>query len=141
MVSGSRSVGQPTTTVPRSPSVSPVAQPVTLLSEDFESGSLADWSEFGGAWRIVADGDNQVPRQGNPTPGLSRLFNGDVNWVDYSLRAKVKPLAFGSPGLVGVTARTSDVSTYYRLALTSDGQAVLQAFAGSTTSPHLPVRQ
>jgi len=123
----------PATTTPPRTTTPPVAQPVTLFSDDFESGSASGWSQSGGAWGVVSDGGSRVLRQTNPTPGFSRVFNGDTSWADYSLRAQVKPLSFGSPGLVGVTARTSSATTYYRLALTSDGHAVLQAYAGSTS--------
>jgi hypothetical protein len=111
----------------------PVVQPVTLFSDDFESGSASGWSESGGAWSVVSDGGSRVLRQTNPTPGLSRVFNGDTGWADYSLQAQVKPLSFGSPGLAGVTARSGGATTYYRLALTSDGHAVLQTYAGSSS--------
>ncbi|RSM56866.1 hypothetical protein DMB66_32540 [Actinoplanes sp. ATCC 53533] len=123
----------PATTTPPRTTTPPVAQPVTLFSDDFESGSASGWSQSGGAWRVVSDGGSRVLRQTNPTPGLSRVFDGDTGWSDYSLRAQVKPLSFGSPGLVGITARAGDVTTYYRLALTNDGRAMLQAYAGSTS--------
>jgi hypothetical protein len=129
--SGSRPATQPATVTPTAPP--PATQPATLFSDDFESGSAAGWSKSGGAWNVVSDGGSRVLRQGNPTPGLSRVFIGDTGWADYSLQAQVKPLAFGSPGLVGVTARAGGVATYYRLALTSDGRAVLQAYAGSNS--------
>jgi len=106
------------------------APPAALFRDDFESGSVAGWSESGGSWSVVTDGRSRVLRQANPTPGLSRVFAGDPGWAGYSLRAQVKPLGFGWYGLVGVTARARDDATYYRLALTSDGRAVLEAYAG-----------
>jgi hypothetical protein len=121
-----------TTTPPPATTTPPVAQPATLFSDDFESGSAAGWSKSGGTWNVVSDG-SRVLRQTNPTPGMSRVFNGDTAWTGYSLRARVKPLSFGSPGMAGVAARATGPATYYRLALTSDGRAVLQAYAGSTS--------
>ncbi|MEU4164462.1 LamG-like jellyroll fold domain-containing protein [Actinoplanes sp. NPDC026670] len=129
VASGPGPAGQPATTTPSAPATTP--PPLTLFSDDFSSASMDGWSKSGGAWRVVADGGNQVLRQGNPTPGLSRAFNGDIGWTDYSVRARVKPLSFGSSGLAGITARAGGVANYYRLALTADGRAVLQAYAGT----------
>jgi hypothetical protein len=105
----------------------------TLFSDDFESGSASSWSKSGGTWAVVTDG-SKVLQESSSTSDLAREFNGSNSWTDYSLQAQVKALAFGSSdGLVGISARTSSSSKFYRLALTSSGQATLQAYAGSSS--------
>ncbi|GIH18534.1 DUF1080 domain-containing protein [Rugosimonospora africana] len=109
------------------------AQAATLFSDNFESGLSSTWSKSGGTWALASDG-SQVLRESSSTSDLAREFNGSTSWTDYSLQASVKSLAFGSSdGLVGISARASSSSKFYRLALTSSGQAVLQAYAGSAS--------
>src|SRR5690348_11228473 len=93
----------------------------------------SSWSKSGGTWAIATDG-SQVLQETSATSDLAREFNGSSSWTDYSLQARVKALAFGSSdGLVGISARTAGASKFYRLALASNGQAVLQAYAGSSS--------
>jgi pectate disaccharide-lyase len=112
--------------------LSPAAHAATLFSDDFQSGLASSWSKSGGTWAVVSDG-SQVLQESSATSDLARDFNGSTGWTDYSLQAQVKATAFGSSdGLVGISARTASSSKFYRLALTSGGQAVLQAYAGSS---------
>ncbi len=109
------------------------ANAATLFSDNFESGSASSWSKSGGTWAVVTDG-SKVLQESSSSSDIAREFNGSNSWTDYSLQAQVKPLAFGSSdGLVGISARTSSSSKFYRLALNSSGQAVLQAYAGSSS--------
>lgn len=113
--------------------LAPAALAATLFSDDFESGLASTWSKSGGTWAVVADG-SQVLQESSASSDLARQFNGSTSWTDYSVQAQVKPLAFGSSdGLVAISARTASSSKFYRLALTSSGQAVLQAYAGSSS--------
>jgi len=108
------------------------AQAATLFSADFESGSTSAWSKSGGAWSIVSDGSKTL-RQTNATGENSREFAGDISWSDYTVSARVKPVAFGSAGFAGLLARAKNSTTFYRLALSS-GQVQLQAVkSGSVT--------
>jgi hypothetical protein len=111
----------------------PAAQAATLFSDNFESGSASGWSKSGGTWAVVTDG-SRVLQQSSAGSDLAREFNGSSAWTDYSLQAQVKPLAFGSSdGLVGIAARAAGSSKFYRLMLTSSGQAVLQAYGGTSS--------
>jgi pectate disaccharide-lyase len=113
--------------------VTPAANAATLFSDNFESGLASTWSKSGGTWDIATDG-SQVLEESSSTSDLAREFNGSNSWTDYSLQARVKALTFGSSdGLVGIAARAASSSKFYRLVLTSGGQAVLQAYAGSTS--------
>jgi hypothetical protein len=108
------------------------AEAATVFSADFESGSASGWSKSGGTWSVVADG-SQTLRQSNASSENAREFAGDSAWTDYTISARVKPLAFGSGGLAGVLARAKSSTTFYRLALLS-GSAQLQAVSsGSVT--------
>ncbi len=111
----------------------PAALAATLFSDDFESGSAGSWSKSGGTWTVVADG-SQVLRESSSTSDLARDFNGSTGWTDYSLQASVKALTFGSSdGLVGIAARASGSSKFYRLVLNGSGQALLQAYGGTSS--------
>jgi hypothetical protein len=101
------------------------AQAATLISADFESGSTSAWSKSGGTWSIVSDGSKTL-RQDNVSGENSRQFAGDTSWSDYTVSARVKPISFGSGGFVGLLARVTSSTTFYRLALFS-GQVQLQA--------------
>src|SRR5689334_3959579 len=105
----------------------------SLFSDDFESGSASSWSKSGGTWAVVSDGSH-VLQESSTTSDLARDFNGSTSWTDYSLQVQVKALAFGSSdGLVGISARTAGSSKFLRLVLNSSGQAVLQAYAGTSS--------
>jgi hypothetical protein len=113
--------------------LAPAALAATLFSDGFESGLSSGWSKSGGTWAVVSDG-SQVLQESSTTSDLAREFNGSTSWTDYSVQARVKPLAFGSSdGVVGISARSASSSKFYRLTLTSSGQAVLQAYAGSAS--------
>ncbi|WP_249999398.1 pectate lyase [Actinoplanes sp. M2I2] len=100
------------------------AYAATVFSADFESGS-SGWSKSGGTWTVVADGSQSL-RQTNAGSENARQFAGATSWTDYTVTARVKPLAFGSGGFAGLLARSKSSTTFYRLALSS-GQAQLQA--------------
>ncbi|MFI5843278.1 LamG-like jellyroll fold domain-containing protein [Catenuloplanes sp. NPDC051500] len=102
------------------------ADAATVFTADFESGSTSGWSKSGGTWTVTADG-SQTLRQTNAGSENAREFAGDASWTDYTVSARVKPLSFGSGGVVGLLARATSSTTYYRLALLPGNQAQLQA--------------
>jgi 3-keto-disaccharide hydrolase len=107
------------------------AEAATVFTADFESGA-GGWSKSGGTWSVVADG-SQTLRQTNAGSENARDFAGDAAWTDYTVSARVKPLAFSSGGFAGLLARAKSSTTFYRLALLP-GQAQLQAVnSGSVT--------
>jgi hypothetical protein len=91
------------------------AEAATAFTADFESGA-SGWSKSGGTWTVVADG-SQTLRQTNVSSENARDFAGEASWADYTVSARVKPLSFGSGGLVGLLARAKTSTTFYRLAL------------------------
>jgi hypothetical protein len=112
--------------------ISNSAQAATAFSADFESGS-SGWSKSGGTWSVVGDG-SQTLRQTNAGSENAREFAGDASWTDYTVTARVKPLAFGSGSFVGLLARARSSTTFFRLALLPGNQAQLQAVSsGSVT--------
>lgn len=103
------------------------AEAGTLLSDNFEGGSLDAWSKSGGTWSVATDG-TRVLQQSNLNSDLAQEFAGETSWTDYTVTVRVKPVAFeGTDRFVGLAARASSSSTYYRLALYNSGRAELQA--------------
>jgi pectate lyase len=114
--------------------VVPTASAATLLSDNFEDGNADGWSKSGGTWSIVADG-SQAYRQSNLGSELARAFAGSTSWTNYTVQARVRPLAFdGSGRFVGISARTSGATKFYRLALLNSNRAELQAVNGSSVT-------
>jgi hypothetical protein len=103
----------------------------SLFSDNFESGSLSAWSKSGGTWAVGTDG-SKVAQQSSASSENARLFNGSTSWTDYTVSARVKPVSFGSGGTVGLLARASGSTKFYRLALLSGNQVQLQAVSGSS---------
>ena len=107
------------------------AQAATLFSDNFEDGDTDGWSKSGGTWAVVSDG-SQAVRQSNVGSENARLFTGSTSWTSYTVQARVKPQSFASNGQVGLLARASGSTKFYRLALLPGNQVQLQAVSGST---------
>jgi hypothetical protein len=105
----------------------------TAFSATFEDGSTSGWSKSGGTWSVVTDG-SKVLQQSNATSENARVFAGDSGWSNYTVQAAVKPLSFGGGGFVGLLARSTGATTFYRLTLLPGNQVQLQAVnSGSVT--------
>jgi hypothetical protein len=103
------------------------ASAATLFADDFNDGNSSGWSKSGGTWSVVTDGSG-VLQQSNATSELAREFAGNSGWTDYSVQARVKPLAFdGSNRYVALAARASSSTTFYRVALVNANRVELQA--------------
>src|SRR5215210_1010148 len=103
------------------------ASAAPLFGDNFDDGDANGWSKSGGTWSVVTDGTGTL-RQSSPTSELAREFAGDSGWTDYSVQARVKPLAFdGTARYAGLAARASGATTFYRLALLNTGRVELQA--------------
>jgi len=114
--------------------VAPSASAATLLSDNFEDGNADGWSKSGGDWSVVSDG-SQALRQSKLDSELAREFAGSTSWTNYTVQARVKPLAFdGSARYVGIAARASGSTKFYRLALLNTNRAELQAVNGSSVT-------
>ena len=69
-------------------------------SDRFETGDNADWSAYGGNWKIEAGSMvNESDERG------AKLVAGSPYWTDYTVQADV---ALRSPGEAGLIARVSD---------------------------------
>jgi hypothetical protein len=108
------------------------AEAATVFTADFESGSTSAWSKSGGTWSIVSDG-SQTLRQTSTTSANAREFAGDTSWTDYTVSARVKPLSFASGGLVGLLARATSATTFYRVALLPSSVQLQAVSSGSVT--------
>ncbi len=106
------------------------AEGATQLSDDFSDGNAEGWSKSGGEWVVVNDGTRGTPayRQSKLDSELARAFTGSTGWTNYTLQARVKPLSFdGADRYVGIGARSSSGTTFYRLALLNSNRIELQA--------------
>ena len=93
-----------------------------FFGDTFDDGDAAGWTKTGGAWSVVADG-SPAYRQAS-TGANARAQTGDPAWTDYTVRARVKPIAFAtSARSAGITARATSMTNYYALVLTGGGGA------------------
>ena len=113
--------------------LSPTAQAATLFTDDFSDGNTNGWSKSGGTWAVVTDG-SPAARQSQASSENARLFAGSTSWTAYRVQARVKPLSFGSGGVVGLLSRASGSTKFYRLALLPGNQVQLQAVNGSSVT-------
>jgi pectate lyase len=114
--------------------VIPSASAATLFSDDFQDGNVTGWSKSGGEWSVVTDGSLAL-RQTKLDSELARQFAGSTSWTNYTVQARVKPLAFdGSARYVGIAARASGATVFYRLALLNSNRVELQAVNGSSVT-------
>jgi hypothetical protein len=110
----------------------PNAVAATLFSADFEAGA-SGWSKSGGDWSLTADG-SQTFQQSNTGTDRARQFAGSTGWTNYSVQARVKPLAFGTGGIAALASRVASSTRMYRLALTGANRVELQYMNGSTVT-------
>ncbi|GAA0935957.1 pectate lyase family protein [Virgisporangium aurantiacum] len=109
------------------------AQAETLFSDNFEDGNNSGWSSSGGSWAVASDGSN-VDRQSNAGSERARHFAGQTSWTNYVVQARVKANSLASNGVVGLLARASSSTKWYRLALLPGNQVALQAQNGSSVT-------
>ena len=109
------------------------ARAETLFADTFDDGNADGWSRNGGAWSIVTDGTPAY--QQSSTGTNARALAGSASWTDYTVQARVKPVAFGNATRnAGVAARAQSTSQYYTLVLTGGGTAQLQRVSGGTAT-------
>ena len=109
------------------------AQSTTLFSDDFQDGNANGWSRSSGTWTVVTDGSLVFRQTG--TSADSRARAGSTSWTNYSVQARVKPIAFnGANRYVGLIARATNSNHFYYLALTNGNQLVLAKRDGDTST-------
>jgi len=107
------------------------AQNQTLFSDDFQDGNANGWTKSSGTWSVVTDG-SLVHRQSG-TSADSNARAGSSSWTNYSVQARVKPIAFnGADRYVGVMARVVNSNHYYYLALQNGNRLVVGKRAGGS---------
>jgi pectate lyase len=113
--------------------VSAPAQAATLLSDDFEDGNSSGWSTSGGTWSVVTDGSRVLRQGGTSADAVARA--GSSAWTNYTVTARVKPIAYAnSSRFVALLSRVRANTSYYYLALTGGGTLVLgKRVSGSLT--------
>ena len=105
----------------------------TLFSDNFQDGDQSGWSRSGGTWTVVTDGSLVLRQSGTSADARARA--GSTSWTDYSVQARVKPIAFNGAGrYVALMARAENVNHFYYLALQNGNQLVLAKRAGDTST-------
>ncbi|MBG0564996.1 pectate lyase family protein [Actinoplanes aureus] len=105
----------------------------TLFGDDFNDGNATGWSRNGGSWSVVTDG-SPAYRQSS-TSSNARALAGNTAWTDYTVQARVRPIAYaGADRTAGIAARAQSTSQYYALVLTGSGTAQLQRVSGGTAT-------
>jgi pectate lyase len=105
----------------------------TLFGDNFDDGNATGWTRSGGSWSVVTD-STPAYRQSS-TGANARAQAGNTAWTDYTVQARVRPIAFGgATRSVGVAARARSMSDYYALVLTGGGAAQLQRVSGGSAT-------
>ncbi|WP_189332169.1 pectate lyase family protein [Actinoplanes ianthinogenes] len=100
------------------------------FSDDFGDGDTAGWSKSGGTWSVT-DGELRQSKSGAT---LAREFAGSTDWTDYTVQAKVDPLAVATGGYAGIVARATSSTSFYRLALTGGNKVRLESVKSGTAT-------
>ncbi|MBB5870300.1 pectate lyase [Allocatelliglobosispora scoriae] len=96
------------------------AYAASLFTDDFNDGNADGWSKSGGSWAVAVDG-GQVYQQ-TSTGADAKAQAGQATWTDYTVQARIKPLAYnGANRSVAVLGRLQSTTSYYYLALRSTG--------------------
>src|SRR4029079_8679168 len=103
------------TTVVAALTITAVASSPTVFADDFSDGNLTGWSRSGGSWSVVTDG-SLVARQSS-TRSTARALAGSTTWTNYSVQARVRPVAFnGSDRYAALLGRAQSFTNHYYLA-------------------------
>src|SRR5262245_23289741 len=100
------------------------AQAATLFGDDFEDGNSSGWTTSGGTWSVVTDGSRVLRQSSTGADAIGRA--GSTSWTNYTVSARIKPLAFGgSNRQLALLGRVRSNTSYYYLALTASNSLVL----------------
>jgi hypothetical protein len=94
----------------------------TLFTDDFESGS-GKWQITQGICSVTAD-DTNVEHCAAGT-NEARAVAGDV-WGDYTVTARIKPIALGTSRRIYLAARFTDSSNWYGAAFYNDSPVAIE---------------
>ncbi|MFI5933971.1 family 16 glycoside hydrolase [Actinoplanes sp. NPDC051494] len=109
------------------------AHAATLFGDNFQDGNADGWTRSNGSWSVVTDGTPAL-RQSS-TSATARALAGITTWTDYTVTARVRPIAYAAPNRsAGVAARARSTSEFYTLVLTGAGTAELQRVSGGTAT-------
>ncbi|MFF6983800.1 family 16 glycosylhydrolase [Streptomyces sp. NPDC008343] len=115
------SAGTVPVTVPAS-----VPASLTSYSNDFESGSAANWTTTGGSWSVTSDGSSQVYRNTSTSGDVFSLYTATPahfpRWRNTTVSATLK--LSGTGGGAGLLARYTDAGNYYYLRLTPSTNSI-----------------
>jgi len=109
------------------------ANAATLLTDDFEDGNSTGWTTSGGSWSVATDGSRVFRQSGTSSDARARA--GQLSWTDYTVTARVKPIAFnGTNRFAAVLARAQSNTSYYYLALRSTNTVELKKLVGGSST-------
>ncbi|GAB4048181.1 pectate lyase family protein [Catellatospora paridis] len=106
------------------------ADAASLFSDDFNDGNASGWSTSGGSWSVSGQNYRQ-----SSTGADAKAQVGTASWTDYTVQARVQPVAFGnSTRAAGITARAQNMTSFYALVLAGSGTAQLRRVSGGGTT-------
>lgn len=106
------------------------AHAAALFTDTFDDGNADGWSRNGGTWSVAAAAYQQTS-----VSAQARALAGATSWTDYTVQARIRPVAFGAADrTAGIAARAQSTSQYYTLVLTGGGTAQLQRVSGGTAT-------
>jgi hypothetical protein len=85
------------------------------FTDNFDDADVQNWTTQYGKWSIVQDDGSFVFYQSSQAEG--RAFIGSVDWINYSVSAKIKVENFNGPNRVNLCARYIDGNNYYAASL------------------------
>lgn len=102
--------------------------PVTVFSDNFESGNLNDWTVVNGTWSNVLDGTNHVLKKTTTAEGI--IVAGD-NWSDIAYTGYVSvPQLSTNAGLI---FRYTDINNFYHFRIYNGNVELYKKVGGTMT--------
>ncbi|HCT79098.1 MAG TPA: pectate lyase [Micromonosporaceae bacterium] len=102
------------------------ADAATLFSDDFSDGNASGWSTSGGSWSA-----SSLEYRQSSTGADAKAQAGMTSWSNYTVQARVRPIAFGnSTRSAGIVARAQNMTNFYSLVLVASGSLQLRRISG-----------
>ncbi len=131
--SGSVATPTPTTTPKSTATPAPTATPTgsVLFSDNFESGSLSNWTATQGTWSIVTDGTKVLTQSSTTEEG--RISAGNKAWTNCSVKADIKVDNYNSNRVL-LCGRFGDANNYYAASLYNGATLEIRKKVGGSSS-------
>ncbi|MFK7693165.1 OmpL47-type beta-barrel domain-containing protein [Paenibacillus sp. HJGM_3] len=102
--------------------------PVTVFSDNFESGTLNGWTIANGTWANVVDGANRTLKKTSSAEGI--IVAGD-DWSDITYTGKINVPQTGTNA--GLVFRYADVNNFYHFRIYAGNAELYKKVGGTMT--------